>query len=110
MTVKEVADHLNLDWKTVKNIDKHFLEKEFGETEYENSGFLTVDEIYFGKYHKYLIVVLDFQTGRVLWVGKKRKVKTLDKFFKGMPESDRANIKAIAMDMWDPENSVQRLS
>jgi len=39
MTVKEVADHLNLDWKTVKNIDKHFLEKEFGETEYENSGF-----------------------------------------------------------------------
>jgi len=57
-----------------------------------------------------LIVVLDFQTGRVLWVGKERKVKTLDKFFKGMPESDRANIKAIAMDMWYPENSVQRLS
>ena len=102
MTVKEVADHLNLDWKTVKNIDKHFLEKEFGETDYENSGFLAVDEISVGKFHKYLTVVLDFETGRVIWVGEERKVKTLDKFFKDMPESDRANIKAIAMDMWNP--------
>jgi len=102
MTVKEVADHLNLDWKTVKNIDKHFLEEEYGETDYENSGLLAVDEISFGKFHDYLTIVLDFQTGRIIWVGEGRKVKTLDKFFKDMPEKDRANIRGIAMDMWDP--------
>lgn len=102
MTIQEVANHLNLDWKTVKKIDQQFLEKELGETDYSNSGLLAIDEISFGKYHKYLTVVLDFQTGRVIWVGEKRKVKTLDKFFENMPENDRINIKAITMDMWDP--------
>lgn len=31
MTVAEVAKHLNLDWKTVKNIDKKFLEQRYGQ-------------------------------------------------------------------------------
>ncbi len=29
MTVSEVARHLDLDWKTVKNIDKYYLERFF---------------------------------------------------------------------------------
>jgi transposase len=34
LPVSQVAEHLDLDWKTVKNIDKTFLEKEYGETDY----------------------------------------------------------------------------
>ncbi len=30
MTITDIAEHLDLDWKTVKDIDKTFLEKEFG--------------------------------------------------------------------------------
>lgn len=30
MTVQDVADELHLDWKTVKNTDKEFLERQFG--------------------------------------------------------------------------------
>ena len=55
-----------------------------------------------GKYHKYLTVIIDFITGRVIWAGKDRRVKTLDKFFKDMPQQDLENIEAVAMDMWDP--------
>jgi transposase len=102
MPVEQVAKHLKLDWKTVKNIDKRFLEEEFGETDYSNSGYLAIDEISMGKYHKYLTVILDFITGRVIWVGKDRKTLTLDKFFQDMPKNDLKNIKAVAMDMWDP--------
>jgi hypothetical protein len=29
MTVTEVARHLQLDWKTVKEIDKHYLEAHY---------------------------------------------------------------------------------
>ena len=102
MTVKEVAEHLDLHWETVKKIHERFLEKEFGETEYSHSGFLAVDEISFGKHHKYLTVVLDFKTGRVIWLGKGRKAKTLGDFFSDMPKNELNQIKAIAMDMWDP--------
>ena len=34
MTVQDVADHLDLNPKTVKAIDKSFLEKGFGQTDY----------------------------------------------------------------------------
>jgi hypothetical protein len=31
MTIKEVAQHVGLNWKTVKQIDKEFLERDFGQ-------------------------------------------------------------------------------
>ena len=102
MTVKEVAEHLDLHWETVKKIHQKFLEKEFGETDFSHSGLLAIDEVSFGKYHKYLTVVLDFKTGRVIWLGKGHKADTLSAFFEKMPNEKLKQIKAIAMDMWDP--------
>jgi len=102
MPIDQVAKHFNLDWKTVKGIDKRFLEEKFGETDYTNSGYIAIDEVSVGKYHKYMTVILDFITGRVIWCGKDRKAETLDIFFKNMPKKDLLNIKAVTMDMWDP--------
>jgi transposase len=31
MTVTDVARHFQLDWKTVKDIDKHYLEAQYGQ-------------------------------------------------------------------------------
>ena len=102
ITVNEVANHLNLDPKTVKTVEKEFLEKKFGETDYSHSGYLAVDEISIGEHHQYMTVILDFNTGRVIWTGKDRKAETLDNFFSNMPEKQRNKVKAFAMDMWDP--------
>ncbi len=45
MTVADVARHFQLDWKTVKAVDKVFLEEQYGETHYEGLRLLAVDEI-----------------------------------------------------------------
>ncbi|MCP4667405.1 MAG: ISL3 family transposase [Deltaproteobacteria bacterium] len=102
LTVAEVAEHVDLDWKTVKNIDKAFLEEEFGTTDYDGLHTLAVDEIAIQKGHKYMTVVLDYVTGRVVWMGKDRKADTLRAFFKGMTQDQKDALEAIAMDMWDP--------
>ncbi|NSW83667.1 MAG: ISL3 family transposase [Syntrophothermus sp.] len=102
MTVKDVAEHLHLDWKTVKEIDKQGLKQEFAHTDYNGLRYLAVDEISYGKHHRYLTTVIDFETGRIVWVGKDRKYETLKEFFLKMPEEAREQIKAVAMDMWDP--------
>ena len=102
LPVAEVARHVGLDWKTVKNIDKEFLEKDYGETNYEGLSILAVDEIAVKKGHRYMTVVLDYSTGRVVWVGNGRKTETLKEFYEGMTEEQRRRIKAVAMDMWDP--------
>ena len=102
MTVTEVAQHVSLDWKTVKNIDKMYLEAEYGQPDYEGLCILAVDEIAVRKGHNYLTVVLDYLSGRVLYVGKDRKSKTLKAFFNQLSQKQRDSIEAVVMDMWDP--------
>lgn len=102
LTVKEVADHLGLNWKTVKKIDKLFLEEKYGETDYQGLRILAVDEIAIRKGHHYLTVVLDYLSGRVVWIGKYRRALTLIRFFNRMPKKNRKALEAIVMDMWDP--------
>jgi transposase len=101
-TIKEVAEHMGLDWKTVKNIDKAFLEEEFGDTDYAGLRTLAVDELAIHKGHRYVTVVLDYETGRIVWIGKGRREETLDSFFREMPQEVRKGIRAIATDMWKP--------
>jgi transposase len=102
MTVKHVAEHLDLDPKTVKEIDKDFLEKEFGGNNYNNLRVLMIDEIALRKGHRYMTVVADYFTGRVIWMGQNRNKKTLGKFFATMTKEQKDRIEAVAMDMWDP--------
>ena len=102
MTVSEVAQHLDIDWKTVKNIDKFYLERDYGQPDLKGLRILAIDEISIRKGHNYLTVVLDFLTGRVVFVGKNRKAKTLKRFFNQLSSGQRKRIEAVAMDMWDP--------
>jgi len=102
MTISEVAQHLDIDWKTVKNIDKFYLERDYGQPDLNGLRILAVDEISIRKGHSYLTVVLDFLTGRVVFVGNKRKAKTLKRFFNKLSAGQRKKIEAVVMDMWDP--------
>lgn len=102
MTVRDVARHLGLDWKTVKDADKLFLEAHYGQPDYEGLRILAVDEISVRKGHRYLTVVLDYETGRVVYVGKARKARTLMRFFNQLSAGQRKAIEAVVMDMWDP--------
>ncbi|MBW2195760.1 MAG: transposase [Deltaproteobacteria bacterium] len=102
LTVSDVARHLGLNWKTVKDIDKHFLERDYGQPDLNGLRILAVDEISIRKGHRYLTVVLDYLSGRVVFVGKDRKAKTLENFFNQMSSEQRDGIEAVVMDMWDP--------
>jgi len=95
MTLSEVAQHMGLDWKTVKAIDKFYLERNYGQPDLKGLRILAVDEISIRKGQRYL-------TGRVLFVGKNRKAKTLKRFFNKLSISQHKSIDAVAMDMWDP--------
>lgn len=109
MSVQAVARHLDLDPKTVKAIDKAALQVTFGETRYEGLQRLAIDEIAVRKGHSYMTVVLDYDTGRVVWMGEGRQIETLDKFFTDMPENVRNGIRAVAIDMWEPYiNSIRK--
>jgi len=102
LSVAEVARHLDLNPKTVKAIDQAFLHEAFGQTEYEGLRVLAIDEIAVRKGRHYMTVVMDYVSGRVVWTGENRAKATLDRFFAGMTDRQKAAIEAVAMDMWDP--------
>ncbi|NLV52812.1 MAG: ISL3 family transposase [Bacteroidales bacterium] len=102
MTVQDVAEHLDLDPKTVKNIDKTFLEQEYGVTDCDNLRILAIDEIAVRKGHNYMTVVMDYMTGKIIWMGENRDKETLDAFFRIMTKKQKKSIEAVAMDMWEP--------
>jgi len=102
MTVADVARHFGLGWKTVKAIDENFLHQQYGQTDYSALRILAVDEIALSKGHNYMTVVIDYETGRVVWMGQGRSKEGLLHFFEGMTDEQRAAIQAIAMDMHEP--------
>lgn len=102
MTVKDVASHLDLDPKTVKEIDKSFLERDFGATDYHKIRIIAIDEIAVRKGHNYMTVIMNYFTGKIIWMGPGRNKETLDSFFGGMTDGQKRAIEAVAMDMWEP--------
>ena len=68
----------------------------------ENPRLLAVDEIAVKKRHRYLTVILNWETGQVIFVGEGRKYETLKAGFDSLSEEQKHSIEAIAMDTWDP--------
>jgi transposase len=102
LTVSDVARHLDLNWKTVKEIHKYYLERDYGQPDLNGLRILAVDEISMRKGHSYLTVVLDYLTGRVVHVGKDRKAQTFEHFLNQLNNEQLDGIEAVVMDMWDP--------
>jgi len=102
MTIKDVSEHLGIDWKTVKELDKARIRERLECDGQRIAPILAIDEIAIRKGHNYLTVVIDHDQGKVLWMGPDRKMTTLQRFFTSLSEDEISSIKAIATDMWDP--------
>jgi transposase len=57
-----------------------------------------IDEISYRKGHRYLTVVVDHDTGRLLWAQPGRDEKTLRKFFRLLGKERRAAIRLVSAD------------
>jgi transposase len=98
MTIKDVAEHLQIGWDTIKDIQARSLERRFGKPKLKNLKQIAIDEISIGKGHRYLTVVLDLLSGAVVFVGDGRGSDALMPFWRRLRRS-RARIEAVATDM-----------
>ena len=60
-----------------------------------------IDEISYKRGHRYLIVVVDHDTGRLVWAGPGRSEAALDVFFDELGEQRAAEITHVSADMAD---------
>jgi transposase len=97
-SLEDVAKHVGYDWHVVKEIHKQDLKRDFAKTPLKKLKNIAIDEIYLGKKLKYRTVVLDLDTGAIVYVGMGRDAESLDPFWKSL-NSSGARVKAVAMDM-----------
>ena len=98
MTILDVAVHLNVSWDIVKDIQKRNLNKHFAKPKLKHLKHLAIDEIAVNKGHRYLTVVLDLESGAVVFVGDGKGADALLPFWKRLRAS-HAKIEAVATDM-----------
>ena len=98
MTILDVARHLGVGWDLVKDIQKRNLQRRFKKPKLKHLRHIAIDEISIGRGHRYLTVVLDLDSGAVVFVGTGKGADALLPFWKRLRGS-HARIKAVATDM-----------
>jgi len=99
MTIEDVAEHLHMSWDTIKEIHRWALDRKFKKRRIKHLRRLAVDEVAVRKGHRYLTIVLDLDSGEVVWVCEGRESQSLEPFLKRLRRAG-VPIEAIAMDMW----------
>ncbi len=62
MTIQDVAEHLQMSWDTIKDIQARSLQRRFGKPKLHKLTQIAIDEIAIGKGHRYVTVVLNLLT------------------------------------------------
>lgn len=98
MSLKDVAALAAVGWDTVKRIFQSDMAREATRMDLKEVEFLAIDEVYLGRLHKFITIVIDWQSGRVLYVAKGRGENSLSPFFRRLRRA-KADIQAVATDL-----------
>jgi transposase len=98
MTIQDVAQHLQVGWDTIKGLQKRDLQQRYKKPRLSRLKQIAIDEISIGRGHRYLTVVLNLETGAVVFIGDGKGADALDPFWKRLRAS-RAQVEAVATDM-----------
>ena len=98
MIIKDVARHLGVSWDIVKDIQKRYLQRHYAKPNLKKVRQIAIDEICVGRGYRFLTLVLDLDSGAILFVGKGKKAESLRPFWRRL-RAAKARVKAVAIDM-----------
>ena len=97
-TTQHAAEHLGVSWGTVRDIEARYLGRKYRKPKLHHLRSLAIDEVYLGKRMMFVTLVLDLESGAIVFVGHGRGADSLDPFWKRLRGSG-ARIEAVAADM-----------
>ncbi|MFH1327740.1 MAG: ISL3 family transposase [Candidatus Bathyarchaeota archaeon] len=99
-TNQEAGWFFGLDDEAVYRIDKSILEEKFKEKLVPTPAAinLSVDEVSYLKYHRYLTNVVDVDRKAVIWNDRGRKTEILDRYYESIGQDACGKIESVALD------------
>ena len=98
MTAMDIACFLGISWDTARDILKEHLGKKYGRPKLRRVRHIAIDEVYLGQRHKFVTLVLDLDSGAVIFVGDGKSAEALRRFWPRLRAS-HAKIEAVATDL-----------
>ena len=98
MTLQDVSNHLGVSWDTVKEIHSTYLERHYSPPSLKGVENIGIDEFAVRKGHVYKTIVVDLDSGRVLYVGDGKGAGALTKFWRKVKRKG-IKIKHVATDL-----------
>jgi transposase len=90
---------VRVTWRTVGRIIGRVVADELDPGRLDNLFEIGVDEISWRKHHKYLTLVANHRTSKIVWGAQGKSAKTLDGFFNELGKARSSRITAVSMDM-----------
>ncbi len=109
-TIKDVAEELHLDGKTVKELEKQYMREKLRRAGKPSPRVIGIDEISIRKGNIYRIVVSDLEKKRAIWFGgKDRSEESMNLFYDWLGIQKAKKVRLAVMDMWKVfENSTRQ--
>jgi transposase len=102
-TIRDVSRETHLDWKTIKALEKQYMEAQLRRAGTPGPQIIGIDELSVRKGHTYRIIVSDLVRQRPIWFGgADRSEASMKLFFEWLGEKKSRKIRLVVMDMWKP--------
>lgn len=98
MTPTDISRFLGISWDLARDILKEHLGKKYGRPKLRRVKHIAIDEVYLGKRHKFITLVMDLDSGAVIFVGEGKSAQALQSFWPRLRAS-HAKIAAVATDL-----------
>ncbi len=94
-----VATFARIAWRTVGAICQRVVAEKLDQGRFEGLVDIGVDEISWRKHHRYLTLVSDPGTSKIVWGAPGKNAATMDGFFDEIGPANTSSIEAVSMDM-----------
>jgi len=88
-----------VSWRTVGRIVERVVSRKLSKDRFDGLEFIGIDETSYKRGHRYMTVVVNLMTGRVVWMGEGKSAGTLASFFEELGPRRCERLRMVAMDM-----------
>ena len=98
MPLRSVAELMGISESNVYRWDREVLEKTLPPPKLDGLKYLLVDEKAVRRGHNYVTLVMNGESGELLYIAEGKKKESLEGFFAQLNQGQKATVKAVAMD------------
>ena len=99
MSQTQITRLMRIGWETVGNILARVVADKLDSGRLDGLRLIGVDEVSYGADHKFLTCVADHDKGSIVWATEGRNAASLQAFFDGLSDEQKASIRAVSIDM-----------